>query len=167
MEKVGLSSPWVSFYREVDALFNRDPEVKVVYNEDDNIIKLLVDNQEKAEALEALLPKEREYGNVTVRLEVVPANPLKSSVASLYAAAFRDNPALSFIHTIDGIFNMPVNYVVFDKAVVQYFNDDLSDIYGNKSTLYQEIAKDIFDEREGVFFCTANGEEIPNNDING
>ena len=48
----------------------------------------------------------------------------------------------------------PITYVVFVNEVVQYFNDDLGDVYGQCSTLYQEIAKDVFGETEGVFFCT-------------
>jgi hypothetical protein len=44
---------------------------------------------------------------------------------------------------------------VFEKKVVQFFNDQLDDINGNKSTLYQDIAKDVFEKHEGVYFCTA------------
>lgn len=40
------------------------------------------------------------------------------------------------------------------NKVVQYFNDDLGDAHGVCSTLYQEIAKDVFGEHEGIFFCT-------------
>ena len=48
------------------------------------------------------------------------------------------------------------HYAVFQSKVVQFFNDDMSDINGNCTTLYQEIAKDVFSGRaEGVFFCTA------------
>ena len=52
------------------------------------------------------------------------------------------------------------NYVVFENKVVQFFNDDLSDIHGNKSTLYQEIAKDIFGDCDNIYFCTDTKEEI-------
>lgn len=47
-------------------------------------------------------------------------------------------------------------YVVFKNCVVQFFNDNLNDIYGNISTLYQDIAREIFAdaEWEGVFYCT-------------
>ena len=43
---------------------------------------------------------------------------------------------------------------VFAKEVVQYWNDSLSDPYGKVSTLYQDIAKDIFEDTDGVMFCT-------------
>lgn len=31
MEKVKLSPPWISFFREVEALFQEDPEVVIRY----------------------------------------------------------------------------------------------------------------------------------------
>ena len=31
-----LSSPWVEFYRKIEALFEQDDEVKVVYEEENN-----------------------------------------------------------------------------------------------------------------------------------
>ena len=33
-------------------------------------------------------------------------------------------------------------------------NDDLSDAHGICSTLYQDLAKEVFGESEGIFFCT-------------
>ena len=47
----------------------------------------------------------------------------------------------------------PLTYVVLKKEVVQFFNDNLNDIHGLETTLYQTIAKDVFDGT-GVFFCT-------------
>ena len=54
MAKIGLSSPWVVYYREVNALFGQDPEIHVVFDEDKNELKLFVDNSSKAEALREL-----------------------------------------------------------------------------------------------------------------
>ena len=74
MSKLGLSSPWVNFYRELEALFAKDPEVKVVYDEEKNDVKLYVDNLAKADALAQLLPVERTFGNITITVTVIPAN---------------------------------------------------------------------------------------------
>lgn len=160
MAKVNLSAPWVTFYHEIVALFGDDPEIKIVYDEDENIIKLLVNNTHKAEALTQLLPPERTYGKVTVQVQVIPANTLEASPAALFEAAFENNPAFSFSKTVQGVLSNPLFYVVFKNKVVQYFNDDLGDIYGNCSTLYQDIAKDVFGEQEGVFFCTDVEEKV-------
>lgn len=33
-KKVGLSSPWVTYYREIVALFGDDPDIKIEYYTD-------------------------------------------------------------------------------------------------------------------------------------
>ena len=158
MERVILSAPWVTLYRKIDALFGCDPEIRVAYDEEDTAIKLYVENHDKAEALEALLPSERTYGSVTVTITVVPANELTASRAALFRRAFEGNPAFAYEKTAGkGLYSF--SYVVFRNRVVQFFNDDLQDVNGNCSTLYQEIAKDVFGEQEGIFFCT-DTEEI-------
>lgn len=149
---VNISSPWVTFYREIEALFGSDPEIKIVFDEDKNEIKLYVDNHRKADALTQLLPSKREFGNVTLLIDVVPPNVDSYDIQSLYEAAFENNPAFAYVEHVDGLFTM--DYVVFKNKVVQYFNDDMSDVHGNCSTLYQEIAKNVLETVPGVFFCT-------------
>lgn len=150
--KVKLSAPWITFFREIEALFKEDPEVNVVHDEEKNIVKIFVDNDEKADALAKLLPGEKTFGNVTMTIEVIPANDSAESKISLFQKAFDGNPAFSFIKTVEGVFTM--SYVVFRKKVVQFFNDDLGDLNGLCSTLYQDIAKDVFKEQMGIYFCT-------------
>lgn len=157
-----LAAPWITFYHEMEAMFGGDSEIRVELDdsdEDEMIIKLYVDNQMKAEALEKLLPMEKKFGNVSVYIEVIPSNEEDSKVR-LFQKAFENNPAFKFIYSVDGVGLFPANYVVFENKVVQFFNDELNDIHGNKSTLYQEIAKDIFENHEGIYFCTDTKEEI-------
>jgi hypothetical protein len=148
-----LSSPWVEFYREIEALFAEDDEVKVVYDEENNEVKLYVENARKADALTQLLPAEKTFGNVTLKVTVIPANDAKVSKADLIAEAFEGNPALSYVQHVGAVIG-EFDYAVFKNKVVQFFDDNLSDINGNKSTLYENIAKDVFGENVGVFFCT-------------
>lgn len=147
-----LSPPWVTFYHKINALFEEDDQVRVVFEEEVSEIKIYVESAVKAEAIQAILPAEKEFGGVTVRITVIPAN--EQSTASLIRTAFDGNPALSCIKTVSTPVMGEVNYVVFAKKVVQFFNDDLTDLNGNTSTLYQEIAKDVIDAGTGVFFCT-------------
>lgn len=155
MAKTNLSAPWVEFYREVNALFGDDPEIKVIYDEDDLIIRLLVDNPIKADAIAQLLPTEKAFGNVVVRISVVPANEKKPSKIDLIKVAFQGNPAFSYAVSAVGVFTNPIHYVVFANKVVQYFNDDLGDVNGNVSTLYQNIAADVLGPGdEGICYCT-------------
>lgn len=156
MDKLGLVSPWVDYYRKLEALFAEDPGVKVLLNNKHPEIKLLVEDSAKADALTQLLAPEITYGNVTVKVTVVPANPKLGASERIdkIAKAFEGNAAVAGIYSIDRVFTNAVNYVVFKPKVVQYFNDDLSDAHGIRSTLYQELAKEIFGEDCGVFFCT-------------
>lgn len=161
MAKIGLSSPWVLFYHEVEAFFKGDPEVNVVYNEEENILKLFVDNQIKADALMNLMPQQKDFGSVTLPIIIIPSNEkvafhapfAKTDTKNLIAVALEENSILSAIYETT-LFSHPITYVVFKPRVIQYFTDSLADINGLCSTLAQEIAKDIFTEIEGVYYCT-------------
>ena len=165
MAKFGLTAPWVNFYYEINAFFNEDPDVRVVYEEDENIIDIYVDNAAKAAALTDLLPVEKEFGAITVKINVIPANKLKLSElyklsaeetqkSQLFMDALENNTHVAEIVPVIGIFNNPITYVVFKKEVIQFFNDSLGDLHGVCSTLMQNIANDIFENREGIYFCT-------------
>lgn len=152
---VKLSPPWAEFYQEINALFGDDPAINVSYDEEQYVVTLRVEDQNKADALEALLPKERTFGNVTVKVQVIPANRTQSSRLSLYQRAFEGNPVFSNAVSVpSSMAAFGAEYLVFKKKVVQYFVDDLGDVNGLRSTLYQEIAKDVFGEDAGVFFST-------------
>ena len=147
---IQLSSPWVNFYRELEALFGDDPEIKIEYDEDQNI-DFYVDNEAKAEALLELFPSTRTFGNVTVFVNVIPFNTQRTLYCNIYETAFSGNPA--FAYTVNST-KLPIQYVVFKNKVVQYGIDSLKDINGLRSTLYQDIATELVGEEEGVFFCT-------------
>lgn len=155
MAKVGMSSPWVVFYREVQAFFKYDNEVNVVLDEEEREIKLYVNRTTKASALAKLLPEEKEFGNVTLKITVVPANGLTTvQDEDIFKEAFKNNPVLSYTRTFKGLFSADLTYIVFKNEVVQYFTDNLSDINGFESTLYQTIARDVFVPMDNVFYCT-------------
>lgn len=153
MKKFKLSSPWVSYYNKLVALFGDDPDIKINYNEDENVVTLYVEGTDKAEAIDALLPEEKVFGNVTLKITVVPANAPKTKI-DIYRKAFEGNPAYSYAVTVAGISSNDFNFVVFKNKVVQYWNDNLGDINGNESTLYQNIANDVFEDKDGIYFCT-------------
>lgn len=153
-KEIKLSPPWVTYYRELEELFSKDPEVTVKFDEDKLQIKLLVANTDKAYALSMLLNPSKEFGNVTVTIDVIPSNDGEKSPFELMQMAFKGNPVCSQIKSIADFTGNEVNYVAFKSEVAQFFNDDISDLNGNKSMLYKEIAEDVFKEHEGIFFCT-------------
>lgn len=165
--RLKLAPPWVTFVNEVKALFDEDPQVRVVYDNDTVELKLYVEDAKKAEAIERLLPEFKNFGNVDLSIIVIPANVgnydfSRYTLGQLFDAAFDGNPVYSFSRDIDSVFTNVLTYVVFTNKVVQFFNDNLNDIYGNMTTLYQEIASDVFEAGGSVFYCTDVKKEVEN-----
>lgn len=155
MGVVNLQSPWVTFAEEIKELFKDDPQIHYEYDGQYEV-KLYVDDAEKADALMKLIPPLKVFGNVTLKITVIPADAEGTQdTKALFEKAFAGNPVLSFVATQDDPSVGPVaTYVVFENKVVQFYNDDLSDYYRNKSTLYQDIALEVFGDKFGAYFCT-------------
>ena len=154
MEKtIKLSPPWYTYYHELEALFEKDPDVMLRYDEDAQIIKLYVATLQKASALSVLLKPEKVFGNVTVKVEVIPPNIEDKSISDKFSMAFDGNPALDYVTEVESPMGVH-RFAVFQNKVVQFYNDQLDDPYGNKSTLYQDIAADVFADGLGIHFCT-------------
>lgn len=178
-----MISPWAEYYRKIQAFFKYDCAVNVIYDEAAPEIKIYVNNNApKADALTQLLPETKEFGNVTLRITIVPTNGdtgidpnyrygsgyrrrqyiisdsfssenKSRSVRDLFFDALNGNDAFSFGNVIHLQTN-DVIYFVFKNEVVQYYNDDLGDYFGQCSTLYQNLAADIFKPASNVHFCT-------------
>lgn len=154
MSKLNIQAPWITYVNQMKKLFEKDKEIQIEYVAEEMELKLYVESQEKAEALQKLIPEERTFGNVTLKITVVPSNDFSDALEDLFVRAFKGNEAVSYIDEINTR-GFHAKYVVFKPEVVQFFNDDLTDINGNKTTLYEDIAADIFEgEHPGVFFCT-------------
>ena len=154
-ERVKLVSPWVGYLNQLDAFFKEDNDINVDYDSEAMVIKIYVGGDAKAEALSQLLPTSKKFGNVEVKINIIPANQHDTSRVGLFRKAFEGNKAVERIETLSDIYsNDYFNFIIFKPEVVQYYNDDLSDFNGICSTLYQDLAKELFGVSEGVFFCT-------------
>lgn len=159
-----LSPPWVVFQKKVRALFEEDPDVIVCTGADSvgPFVKLYVAKPLKAAALARLLPGYKAFGSVRVSIAVVPGNgdlampEAPESVPGLAEAAFDGNAAVTEIRQVSKGFFRDLAYVAFNPVVVQFPADDLSDINGNWSGLYADIAKELFENNPGICFCTAS-----------
>lgn len=166
MAKVGLSPPWVEYYKKVSEFFRDDQEIGILYNEDENELKIYVDNPDRATALAELFPIEKDFGNVKLYISIIPSNKqLKKNnrlktYNSTVEAALANCPAVDSIKKVTTFFDMDLTYVLFKNKVVQYFIDNIGDYHGIKSTLYEDIARDIFENVDGVFYCTALPKDI-------
>ena len=157
MARKKLQPPWIRYYEELSLFFDPDPDVTVVFDEEDYLIKMYVDSPNKAAALQKLVPDKKQFGNVSLSIEIVPGNEADDFVAEGITDAFVGNPIVEEVTHLEVL---DFTYVVFRKEVVQYYNDDLGDAYGNCSTLWQEIAKRLFEPVNGLFYCTSE-EETP------
>lgn len=154
-KKVKLYSPWVILFRKYEAFFKEDHNVKVELDNDNKAIRLFVTGDEKADALAQNLPTEIAFGNETVKIKVIPANSPDTSKIEQFRKIFEGNKAVDFIGNGSDPVTRDFNYIAFKPEVVQYPADNLSDLNGQQSTLYQELAKDIFGDLPGIYFCTA------------
>ena len=153
MSNLNLSSPWQIFYSKIYKMFGEDPDITIEKNYGDGKyeIKLYVSNIDKADALDKLLPNKKTYGNIDIYLTVIPPNA-EVNRSDLFKTAFDGNPVFSRIED-RGSYLFQNSYVVFKPEIVQFYADNTSDIEGRISTLYHDLAYDIFDGAYGVSFC--------------
>lgn len=160
--KLKLSPPWVTYVNKLQALFDGDPQIafNVNYESDDPTVVLATNNGDKATALVKLLPEGVKFGNVTLKINVDGpfSNRAFVSLKELFEVAFEKNPAFAYCvaPVEEGYYYIDFVYVVFKNCVVQFFNDNLNDAHGIVSTLYQDIAAEIFDKPEltRAHYCT-------------
>ena len=153
-----LSSPWVEYARKIYLLFCNDPEVHIIYDADAVCVRLLVDNEVKADAISKILPIEKQFGNVKLAISVIPSNK-KDSMVDIYRKAFNGNPIFKGIVEPDDKYGMCEGFAIFENSTVQYFNDSLRHPDSLETATYEELATDILAENsQGVFFATETGE---------
>lgn len=140
--KLGLSAPWNVWAKKARALFEQDDEVVVEYDGDAPSVTLLVDNPTKADALARLMPEAVEFGNVTLKVAVVPAND-EQSAEQTFRAAFDGNPAFAGTEVGGMPDGSPVTFALFEPACTQWFADDLQNPYGLQTMTYEQVARDV------------------------
>ncbi len=143
-DELKLSSPWDVHAKKVWALFQHDGEVDVDYDGDGPKVTVRVSNAVKAEALASLLPTEQTFGNVTLRIEVVPAN-IDGTDEQVFRWAFDGNPVLSAMDTESLPDGSPITFALFEPEVAQIFADDLGNPYGIQTYTYEQLAADVLD----------------------
>lgn len=155
MENTNISAPWVTHYHMIEALFKDDPEITVEYDKENTTVKLFVRNQDKAEALTKLMPTEVPFGNVKLRISVIPANTIWKP-DDYIRKAFVGNPIFDDVCEVGIHQGATLYYALFKKEVIKFFDDNLGDPHGNVFTLAQDIAKNVLTNTPaGVFYSTS------------
>lgn len=170
--RLKISPPWVTYINMLEALFGNDSEINIVPDDGGRNVDIYVENAEKAAAIGCLLPEEVFFGNVKLCITIIPANCDLDNIPDftyrskkeLFDVVFHGNPVYSASYEVLGLFSNVLTYVVFKNKVVQFFNDNLNDIHGNVSTLYENIARELFDSAQvrldSVFYNTDIEEKL-------
>jgi hypothetical protein len=152
-----LSAPWYTYKAKVEALFEEDPDITVsdIESDEDGNYTFTVYSSKfsKYTALDKLLITDISLGNVSLHINVVYNGEIETESADLISDLFADNPKFNDVLTTRTPLGVST-YAVFNKEVLQYYSDDISDINGNTSTLAAEVSKEIFVDNIGVNFCT-------------
>ena len=158
--RLKLSPPWVTYMHELMALFDGDPQIAFNVSPSEQEVTISCNNGDKCAALAKLLPSQKKFGNVvfTINIDGPMSNRAFKTDKELFETAFKGNPAFAYAvaPAEENYWYPTMTYVVFKNCVVQFFNDNLNDCHGIVSTLYQDIALDVFEAygSEGVCFNT-------------
>ena len=152
-----LSPPWITYFHKVQALFEKDNSITVDFDESNCCLNIIVkEDIEKGEAIQKLFPSEKVFGNNIMKINVVTIQePKQIPTAQIFANAFKNNPVVEDVINKSDILRNDQTYIMFQNKVVQFFNDDIYDYNGVCTTLYQNIAKDVFKDFADVHYCTS------------
>lgn len=157
--KLALLPPWSTYINKINELFKKDPQIIINtdFNSEHPSVSLATNNPDKASALLKLLPAEKEFGGVTLNINIncyTFSNKEFTTAKELFETAFSKNPVLLYALESDSWY-APFTYIIFQNKVVQFYNDNLNDPEGYSSTLYQDIASEVFDDINGVAYSTS------------
>jgi len=150
--RLKMSPPWNIYIKKLEALFDGDPQIafNIKQSEAGPSVVISCNNGDKVAALQKLLPETKQFGNVTlfIGIDGIPSNMAFATPRELFETAFKGNPAYAYslAPADEGYWFVSFTYVVFKNCVVQFFGDNLNDCRGLISTLYQDIAQEIFED---------------------
>lgn len=160
--RLKLAPPWITYINKLQAMFDGDPQIAFNVNWNAPSVTIACNNGLKNAALLLLLPSEKTWGNIKMPIVIdgPVANKIFTSPTELFKTVFDKNPAFAdcVSPVEEGYFFVDFCYVIFKNCVVQFFNDNLNDAHGLLSTLYQDIAEEIFADASynlnSVHYCT-------------
>lgn len=166
--QVNLSPPWYTLWNMVNSIVGKDPAVTVGQLQTSSmpyVIPISLSDQNKAQALANILIPTVQLGNITVNLQVSvngkpltpvsPKNP--EDLANMVQVALKDNTLFVEV-LVQPIFpyGPAIVWPVFTKSVVQFYNDDLSDLYHNFNGVTADVCKQVLNTSPGGFYLYAS-----------
>lgn len=158
MTGMTLSPPQYGLWRQIAATFGASlgVDVKQIYEENGIYnIDLIGGDADICKGLVVVLKSAYNYGGIKVEVRVfdregkryqrperIEGN-LKDAIQNHFRNALRDNPF--FVRVIDApSFDwMPTIWLEFKPAVVQFFNDNIGDFYGNANLIAAGAFEDL------------------------
>lgn len=152
------SPPWENYRAKLKAFFASDNEVTVgeFEGEDQKTVTITVKNHSKADALRDLLKSSVQFGNITVNVNVEYDDDV--SLEKKFQYAFTGNKYYCDFHRQNNVgpeSMWSANYVLFKPLAVQYYDDNLASYYGLESKLPEDVARDILNPVDGVYYCSS------------
>ncbi|WP_026576220.1 hypothetical protein [Bacillus sp. UNC438CL73TsuS30] len=161
-----LSPPQYTYFNELKYSIGNDPMVQVLnlieFPEDGGyLIPIIVfSSRKKARALATILNLQKELGNITVNAIVIYDKSIvrpygrtftAEGLVDLFEEALSSNRYFKFAETKLFSPDTPSVYPVFTKSVIQFFNDDISDLYNNFNEVAAFVFRDVLrDEINGI-----------------
>ncbi|OIK13060.1 hypothetical protein BIV60_14725 [Bacillus sp. MUM 116] len=155
-----LSPPQITYFNEVKHSLGNDPNVTVLNLIEfpqgaGYLISIIVDNRKKARALATILDQQKEIGNIVINLIVIYDKTIvrphsrsftAEGIVDLFEDALGTNRFFKFAEAKPFSPGVTSVYPVFTKSVIQFFNDDISDIYGNFNEVTAFVFRDVVRE---------------------
>ena len=152
---VGLSAPWVTYFKMVYNVLSGDPEISMprsISDEGDGVYSFYIEspNATKIIALSKVLKNEVEMGNITIKVQYRCTDDAyiellnEQITVKDYEDAFTGNKY--FVKIVQE--PAPVgsfDYAVFSRDIITFFNDDMTDYHANAHYIVADIIKDITD----------------------
>ncbi|MFJ9498166.1 hypothetical protein [Brevibacillus centrosporus] len=169
--QIRLSPPEFTYFNEIKFSIGNDPLVQVEPLRQlaggDFLITIRVQGLQKARALATLIVQTKQIGNLRIQVRVVTSEgnrvqPITRAlspreIAALYQIAFRTNRLFNFAVSRASL-SFTAVYPVFKAQVIQFFNDDISDLFNNFNQVAAFVFRDVLRNRINqtpILFSTA------------
>ena len=165
MNNTKISPPWNTLYKKFEEMFDGDPELTLNFIPKDDGYHIIFESRNaiKLDALEKLLKPSFNFGNVNVILDFKVANDGANDLYDVAIDAFNGNPMFEDVIPRSFMPGLPVDQVcvILRKKIIQFFNDNLNDIYGNLNCLPTDITDEIFVNEDGALqFSISNVDPV-------
>ena len=146
-----LTPLWYTLQSKFNNTFGFDPAVTVHEldtSRNPYTLTLVTDSEKKGTALRAIIPINFRFGKINVATTVNDSKgdiwgyiflENKTQVSEVVMAAFAGNPLFEEVKST----TFPLVGLIMTKSVVQFFNDDLKDFYGNFNGVTSQVVNDL------------------------